>query len=267
LNAIAFTDSLSALAVGDGGLILHTTDGGTSWDPMIADIPIGDSSLTLCDVAYPSRSKAMIASSTGEVFIYQTDPLLEMPNITFPKYGAVVPKDVTITWDPVIGATHYHVVLIVDNTKKTVVDTVVEDTYFIYSDSVSRQYNFYVTAFNDVKTSNPNHRIIRFFIPASATSYSRSNRYLYLAFSPSLDGKTMHLRADGINAVDSYQSTDLRLYDILGREQMNLSDKLLSREGSSVDLYIPITSLSSGVYFAVLRCSNGEVSGKMVIVR
>lgn len=267
LQCIAFADSLYGLAAGDGGLILRTTDGGAAWEPMTTDISIGDSSLVLGGIAYPSRTKAMIASSTGEVFIYQPDTLLDMPEIISPGYGEIVREDVTIRWNSVFGATRYHVVLDTDYMKKSIVDTVVEDTYFMYHDSVTRQYDFYVTALNDTKTSNAAHRIIRSIIPASVEWRAGTNEYLYLGFAPLSGGETMRVTSYGLYSVSDKQSLDLRLYDILGREQMNLSDKLRGRQEPYVSLDIPLSSLNNGVYVAVLRTSNGGTSGKMALAR
>ena len=63
LNSISFFNRTSGLAVGDGGIILGTTDGGQTWSTR--DTPSGQSSTNFNDVLFVSDVRAYIVGDNG----------------------------------------------------------------------------------------------------------------------------------------------------------------------------------------------------------
>ncbi|HET6400003.1 MAG TPA: T9SS type A sorting domain-containing protein [Candidatus Kapabacteria bacterium] len=181
LRSIAFADSLDGIAVGPDGLILRTTDAGTNWVRETSDITDGEFP-NLVDVAFPSKTKAMIATAGGEVFIYRPNGLLDLPNITYPQPIGVgnlsIDSNFTVTWDPVPGATRYALWVEDQNNRILFKDTNIQTTSYHLSgfDTVPNliyslsQYWLYVQAFSADNKSNVASRTFR--VPALQSSVS-----------------------------------------------------------------------------------------------
>jgi photosystem II stability/assembly factor-like uncharacterized protein len=73
VQTVAAADQLHAIAVGQGGKVLRTVDGGDHWS-VGPDLYAAFQAITLSGVAYPSPTKAWVVASEGQILKYDGAP-------------------------------------------------------------------------------------------------------------------------------------------------------------------------------------------------
>lgn len=281
-QSIAFADSLNGIAVGFDGLILRTTDAGMNWVRENSDITEGDPA-SLLDVAFPTRSKAIIADGNGAILIYRPDTLLDMPNITYPQ--AIGPGNISVdsnfdaTWDPVPGATRYAIWVQYQGGTNPIVlsDSNVNTTSYHLAgfDTIPEplvnlsQYALFVQAFSSNRKSNVAERVFRVPTPPSSVSDIPGGpvgQYLYVQNYPNPAASLFHCRLNGIYANPGGELT-AEMDDMLGRKIMDLTT--LARAGNNghySDFLVDVSSLPSGIYRIRYTLDEYSQAGDVVII-
>jgi photosystem II stability/assembly factor-like uncharacterized protein len=187
LHSIAFADSLHGLACGDYGLILRTTDGGTSWTRTTSDFTFDAGGVDLLgDIAYPDTNHAIITSCSGEALVYHPNGILSLPNITYPLFlTSSTPKTFDITWDAVPGATRYSISISTSGYPNATDTLIVRDTNVMATSyhlinladtspggQTGRQYYIRLQAFSKSNQSNIAMRAFIVHQPSNVVSAS-----------------------------------------------------------------------------------------------
>ncbi len=273
LLGIAFADSLNGIAVGRGGTLIRSNNGGNTWIQDSTDFSTGDLN-DVHDISYPTLTHAVAVTGGGDALVFQPNGILSMPVITYPFYGPPYPPSTfNATWNPVPGAETYWIEVIDPNADTLVVrDSNITSTSYLLSNlSAGNQggieYELFLQARGHSSKGNIANRLfIIYGSPSSVKDFSGGPLWQYLAVQTYPDPAIghFHVRLNGI-----YSNPDARLtaemVDLLGRKVMDLTDIAnKSSNGSYSDFDLDSHLLSDGVYS--IRYSLGAYSSQGLVV-
>lgn len=104
---------------------------------------------------------------------------------------------------------------------------------------------------------------------STTSSVVTSNPYLEIKLYPTpISHGTLHCSLHGLYSVERKAEISLLIFDILGRQALDISSIARSNSDGSTSIFdINVSSLSDGVYSLVLNTSNGGVSKKFVVTK
>jgi hypothetical protein len=193
-----------------------------------------------------------------------TGKTLEAPTLEYPGEGMVLdPAGVGIRWQGIPSAIRYHLQLSEDQSFQNLIvnDSTLTDTLFVAGSLESgKTYHFRVRSIT-VTGKGPFSPPRAFSTAGQPPATPLPNEFALEQNYPNPFNPETKIRF----AVPEAASVSLRVYDLIGREVMQLQEGVLP--AGRYEVTVHSTGMSSGVYFYVFKAGSYVETRRMVLLR
>lgn len=276
LHDLSFITTEKGWIVGDSGVVYRTTDGGMSWIYLDAgDEPVenaGNYLAQLYAVSFVDENRGLVAGGRGRVFTTSDG------GTTWQKGKGGVPMH---DWQ--FGGfsdlrlfSNGHAWAGIDEGSLSIAALSFSTDYGLTWSKDTILSRFAQTWDLDFPVDNLGFALCgkamlyRLSAPASSVKVARGNEneYLDLKFAPSPTEDNITCSVYGLYSITDQGSLNVKIYDLLGREVLDVSELARDRNnGKQSQFNFSTRAMSSGAYIARVTTSNGSVAETFRVLR
>ncbi len=234
-----------------GTKLRYTTDGGNEW--ILKDnVFINNTETPIYEIIQISEFDKLAVASNN-ILSFHGSYTLSPPKFTFPDSSYNLPLDFELKWNPVEGATGYHLQIVQRDglpplslrppanfdTTLFVNDSMITGTNFKLSGT--SLYKEYTCRIKSINNSQKSQWLSKAFTTTQTTEIkdNSSNNLLFLSPNPVTDFLELYISVDSKEALQS----DIKIMNLLGETVFSKVDL------NSKYLRINVSTFPSGVYF------------------